>query len=513
MIAACGGKIFGQGANAKSPNVIFILADDMGIGDVGCYNDGSKIPTPNLDKLAKGGMMFKDAHTNSSVCTPTRYGIMTGRYAWRTERKNGVTQGFSKPLIKAEQMTVASFLKGKGYRNACIGKWHLGMDFTSNDGKEVEASTGKNVDFNVPIKNGPIDVGFDYYFGISASLNMPPHGFVENRKVLGDLIYMAKKEDASKFNLVGVKAGWVAKGFKQDEVLATLTAKTIDWIKEHRKANSAQPFFVYMPLNAPHAPLVPGKEFAGKSDLDHKYGDFCMEVDSRVGQIMATLDELGIADNTLVIFTADNGCSPMVKLDRLQKQGHYPGYIYRGLKGSLWDAGHRVPFIARWPDKVKANSSCDDVICVTDLLATLAEMQGERLPDEAGPDSVSFYKSLQGEALADNDKRGIVHHSDAGIFSIRRGKWKLVLDAKGGTRRNNPKDKPIKNPADLQLFDMVKDPSETTNVQHEHQEVVIELKKLLAEYVNKGRSRPGKRLSNDPVKHWPQIEVIKEYLD
>jgi len=492
------------------PNIIFILADDMGYGDVGCYNENCKIPTPHLDRLGKEGMRFTDAHTNSSVCTPTRYGILTGRYAWRTRKKNGVLQGHSSPLIERDRGTVASLLKAQGYATACIGKWHLGMDWTSRDGKTVSESNGQNVDFSAPIRNGPLERGFDYFFGISASLNMPPHAFIENRNVVGELTYLDDAEELKEHNISG-KTGWVAAGYRQDQVLPTLTRKAVAWIRKHTRDHSEEPFFLFLPLNAPHAPIVPSKDYLDRSGIG-RYGDFCMEVDGSVGEILKTLDELNLAGSTMVIFTADNGCSPQAHFGDLQAQGHYPSYIYRGLKGSLWEGGHRMPFLVRWPDVVKEGTQCHQTICVTDFLATLADMLKVAIPDHVGQDSVSFFPALQGKPLPGSSERGIVHHSDAGHFSIRRGKWKLVLHEKGGTRRHNPKDGPVSNPAALQLFDMEKDPSETTNVQHLHREKVEQLSMLLANYIAKGRSTPGVPQENDPGKHWTQIEVLKKFL-
>ena len=503
---------FANGKKQSHPNIIYILADDMGTGDVAAYNENCKFPTPNLDNMAENGLMFTDAHTNSAVCTPTRYGILTGRYSWRTSKKSGVLQGHSDHLIDLNRETIATYLKKKGYANACIGKWHLGMDWTSKDGKQVAGSTGKNVDFSKPIKNGPLDFGFDYYFGISASLNMPPHAFIENRFVKGDLVYAPTKQAIKELGLVGAKEGWVDKNFKQNEVLSQFSRKAVDWIKNHQKENPSQPFFVYMPLNAPHAPIVPGKDFLGKSKLT-QYGDFCMEVDWAVGEVLNILNELNIEENTLVIFTADNGVSPQAKLEALEQKGHFSSYIYRGLKGSLYEGGHRVPFIVKWPAKTPKNKKTDFLVCSTDLLATVADIHSEKLPDNAGEDSFSFLPVLSGQKMNDNERGGIVHHSDAGHFSIRKGKWKLILHDGGGTRRSDPKDKPvINNPAEVQLFNMENDATELVNIQQDNPEVVNELKQLLADFVNNGRSTMGTKQENDSYKNWNEIDVIKEYL-
>jgi len=502
---ACTGK-----SVSTAPNIIYILADDMGYGDVSVLNKESGIPTPNIDRIASGGISFTDAHTPSSVCTPTRYGLLTGRYAWRTSLKKGVLQGHSSPLIDPHRETVASFLKSQGYGTACVGKWHLGMEWASSDGERVNGSNGKNVDISSPVTAGPTDLGFDYYFGISASLNMPPHAYVENNSLLGNVLYLEGKEQLRKAAIQG-KDGWWDPEYRQEDVLPEFTDRAIRWMENHHSAHPEDPFFLYMPLNAPHAPIVPNEDFAGQSRLG-KYGDFCMEVDWSVGLLLDWLDKKGLSENTMIIFTADNGCSPQAGFEKLQALGHYPSHIFRGLKGSLWEGGHRVPFLVRWPALVEKGTVSDLPICLTDLMATLADLAGERLEPDVGEDSFSFLEALSGGTPPWAEERGIVHHSDAGHFSIRRGKWKLVLHEKGGTRRHNPKDLPIVNPAAIQLFDMSIDPSETTNIKHLHPEMVADLSSLLAGYISEGRSNAGPVVDNDQAKRWPQIEILDDYL-
>jgi arylsulfatase A-like enzyme len=498
-------------ASAAKPNIVYILADDMGPGDVRAYNKDCKFPTPNIDRMAAEGMKFMDAHTSSGVCTPTRYGILTGRYSWRTHLKNGVLNGHSPHLIDPARETVASLLKRNGYATACIGKWHLGMDWASTDGKEVKRTAPTNVDFSVPLRNGPPDVGFDYYFGISGSLNMDPHAFIEGREVRGTLEFLPDRAAVKARGFTGAKPGWAAEEFQQDQVLSTFAGKACTWIEKHADG----PFFLYLPLNSPHSPIVPREEFVDQSGLS-PHGDFCMETDWAVGEVLKTLDELKLAENTIVIFTADNGTSPMAKLEPMQAQGHYSSWIYRGLKGTTWEGGQRMPFVVRWPRGVKPATVSDQLICTTDLLATCAELLEVKLPDNAGEDSVSFLPALRGREISGVSSRGIVHHSDGGVFAIRRGKWKLLLDNQGGSRRTNPKDKPVINSADLLLFDMDQDAVESANLSAEHPEVVTELKILLADYINKGRSTPGAPQQNDPLpgnKSWRQTDVIQEYLE
>lgn len=491
------------------PNIIYILADDMGPGDVSAYNPKGKIPTPNIDRLAHEGVMFTDAHTNSSVCTPTRYGILTGRYAWRTPLKSQVLSGHSPHLIEIGRETVASLLKKQGYATACFGKWHLGMDWPSTDGKEVRKSAPKNVDFKAPIKNGPNDVGFDYFLGIAGSMNMDPHGLVENRHLKGDPEFVPTLDEINKRGLTQPsKPGWVVKDYCQDSVLAILTQNAGNWIEAH----ADKPFFVYFPLPSPHSPIVPSANFRGKSGLN-EHGDYCMETDWVVGQVLKKLDELGIAENTLVIFTADNGTSPKANFKEMQAKGHYPSLIYRGMKGTLWEGGHRMPFVARWPSQTKAGAVCNDPICTTDLFATVADWFDVKINDNTAEDSYSFLPVLLNKKLKGGQDRMIVHHSDLGYFAVRRGKWKVMYHNQGGSNRRNPKDKPVINNADILLFDMEKDPEESTNLSGVYPEVVEELTRELAQVIQTGRSTPGTPQPTDVGKvEWPQIDIVKKYL-
>ncbi|WP_019026105.1 sulfatase family protein [Colwellia piezophila] len=483
---------------AEQPNIIYILADDMGQGDTTVYNPASKIATPSLDRLAKEGMTFSNMHSNSSVCTPTRYGVITGRYAWRTELKNGVLGGYSRHLIDPNRETVPSLLKKQGYDTAMFGKWHLGMDMASTDGKKIKGHEGKNADLSQAIKNGPNVNGFDYYFGIAASLNHSPHAFIENDRVLGELHFIANKKEKKKLGIDG-KMGWAAKGWRQDNVQNTFIDKTIEWLEQHQKTASDKPFFVYLPLNSPHSPIAPSEKFIGKSGLS-PHGDFTMEMDYEIGRLLNKLDELKIADNTLVIFTSDNGTSPKAKLEPMQAQGHYSHMGYRGLKGSIYEGGHRVPFIVRWPDGVKAGTKTDYHGSLVDLMATAAELTNTKLADNAGEDSVSFLPVLAGKKV-DDSLRGVVYHSDAGAYSIRQGKWKLILHESGGSRRSNPKDKnnPVIAAGDIQLFDMDNDPTERVSIHKQNPEIATNLMKVLEIQINSGRSAGTGPAANDKI--------------
>ena len=512
LLTTAASFLFVLSASAAGPNIIYILADDMGVGDVKAYNPDCKFPTPNLDRLAADGMRFTDAHSNSSVCTPTRYGIMTGRYCWRTSKKRGVTGGLSPHLINPNRETVASLLKKQGYNTACIGKWHLGMDWSLKDGTIASDKSSQNmVDLKAKIKQGPNEIGFNYFFGMSASANHSPHCFIENGYVQGELEVLGENE--KKAAGIQGKPGLVAKGFKQSEILPTFTHRTCEWVKKQVETNPDQPFFVYMPLNSPHSPIVPSAKFKGKSGLS-PHGDFCMETDWAVGEVINTVNRLGITDNTIIIFTADNGSSPMAKFELMQAQGHYPSFIYRGLKGMTWEGGHRVPFIVRWPVVVKACAVSEQLICTTDLMATIAEVNGVTLANNVGEDSVSFLPALKGKNVSGIGKRGVVHHSDSGVFAMRSGKWKLLLDDVGGSRRSNPKDKPIIDSADIILFDMENDERETKNLSQKYPQVVEVMKKQLADYVNNGRSTSGIPEPNDTDgKSWAELWPLKDYLN
>jgi len=471
-------------AAAERPNIVYILADDLGYGDVHCLNpQRGKIATPNIDRLATQGMVFTDAHSSSAVCTPTRYGILTGRYAWRTRLQGGVLFGLSKPLIAPDRFTVGKLLQQHGYHTACLGKWHLGMDWpggaTDNPG-----ANGVTVDYSQPIRNGPTACGFDSFFGITGSLDIPPFIWIENDHTLGAATVRKKFE----------REGPASPDFEAVDVLPALTRKACEYIGQ--RAAEKKPFFLYLPLNSPHAPIVPTKEWQGKGGLGD-YGDFVMETDWAVGEVLAALGKHGLADNTLVIFTSDNGCSPVAGIPKLEAQGHYPSAQFRGYKADIFDGGHRIPFIARWPGRIQAGTQSDQLICLNDLMATCAELLGAKLPDNAGEDSVSILPALLG--MADKPLReAVVHHSINGSFAIRQGRWKLELcPDSGGWGVPRPGSKDVQGLPPIQLYDMTQDVGERGNVYKEHPEVVARLTELLEKYVADGRSTPGAPQQND----------------
>ncbi|MDF7801305.1 arylsulfatase [Pontiellaceae bacterium B1224] len=476
---------------ASKPNMVYILADDLGYGDVQCLNpERGKIETPHMDRLAAEGMIFTDAHTSSSVCTPSRYGILTGRYNWRSHLQDGVVWGFSPPLIAAGRLTVAGFLKEQGYNTACFGKWHLGMTMPTTNGELPKGRKPKqtNIVWDGEIKGGPVDLGFDTFYGISASLDMAPYIWIENNRFVGALNNTAPIRPAP--------------GFTKEQVLPTIGQKTIDYIEQQ---DGKKPFFIYVPLTSPHTPVIPTKEWQGRSDLGH-YGDFVMQTDHVIGQIMAAVDASEFADNTIVIVTADNGCSKAAGthggkregLAYFERQGHFPSAQFRGSKADLWDGGHRVPFIVRWPNGVKAATESDQTICLTDLMATCADLTGAALPENAAEDSVSFLPAFTGKPII-SSRTGIIHHSISGHFAYRMGDWKLLL-AKGSGGWTTPTEKEMAKIPDApegQLYNLAEDPGEQNNLYLKNPEMVETLLAQLKADIAKGRSTDGPRQDND----------------
>lgn len=495
---------------ADKPNFIFILCDDLGYGDVKCLNPEGKIATPNMDRIAREGVIFTDAHTPSSVCTPTRYGTLTGRYNWRTKLQKGVLGGLSPHLIAPDRLTVASMLKAQGYHTACIGKWHLGMDWVLKKDESVSEMTIESrqqawsVDFTQPATNGPNRVGFDSYFGISASLDMVPYCFIQNDRVTAQPTEDRELEmvhgEGSKFT----RKGPAAPGFTGYEVLPTFADKAEALIQERAEAaKTGHPFFIYLPLTAPHTPILPNSEWRGKSGLN-AYGDFVMETDAIVGRVLKALDDQGLAQNTVVILTSDNGCSLSANYPELLAKGHNPSGKLRGHKADIYEGGHRVPFLVRWPAKVQAGQSTTQLTCLTDFMATAADIVGASLPETAAEDSFSFLPALLGQKEA-SMRQSLVHHSIGGHFAIREGKWKLALcPGSGGWSEPRP-GKEAKDAPALQLFDLEKDLGEQTNLQDQHPEIVASLKMKLEQIVADGRSTLGAKQSNDA-----EIDLLKK---
>ena len=477
----------------SKPNIIYILADDLGYGDLSCLNKNSKIKTPHLDSMAAQGMYFTDAHSNSSVCTPTRYGVVTGRYAWRSRLKKGVLGGASNHLISPKRLTVASMLQKQGYHTAMIGKWHLGWDFTFIDSKANNGigfdSKKQVIDYSKPVNFGPNANGFDYYYAHCGSLDMAPYVYVEDGKVTAAPNRVTENKDYKGF----WRKGPTGPDFEHIDVLPNFVNRACKYIDE--RAKTKKPFFLYLPLPAPHTPILPIDKFKGKSGTN-EYGDFVQQVDWHVSQVLETLKKNGIDDNTIVIFTSDNGCSPRADFKELADVGHNPSHVYRGHKADIFEGGHRVPFIVHWPAKIKPGTVSKETICLTDLMATAAEINNAVIPDNAGEDSVSFLPALLGKEK--ELREATVHHSINGSFAIRQGDWKLILcPGSGGWSAPKPNEAFKKKLPLLQLYNLAKDPAESKNLYKENNTKVKELYSLLKKYIDEGRSTPGKAQSNE----------------
>lgn len=464
------------------PNIVFILADDMGYGDLGCNQPGSKIPTPHLDRLATQGMRFTDAHAASSVCTPSRYALLTGRYAWRTRLKSGVLWPWDPALIEPDRLTVAELLRCNGYRTACIGKWHLGWNWATRDGAPANQGVGygvydaarrhalgRNIDYTQPIRGGPVDCGFDYYFGEDVP-NFPPYTWFEQDRLLAQ---PTEEKPDSMFGLPGV----MAPGWSLEAVMPELTRRAVRYIED---AGSA-PFFLYFALTAPHEPIVPTREFQGKSGAG-AYGDYVCETDACVGEVMAALERTGRAENTLLIFTSDNG-PEATAYERIRQYDHWSMAGWRGLKRDTWEGGHRVPCLARWPGVTPAGSVCDRLVGLNDLMATCSDLLGVSLPPGAGEDSVSLWPLLQGRPDAPG-RSFAVYHSGRGRFALRKGDW-VFIDAPSGDDNNEPAWFKARRGYEVhncpgELFNLKEDMAERKNLYSAFPEVVRELSDLLA---------------------------------
>lgn len=483
-----------KGTDRTLPNLVYIFADDMGYGDVSALNPESKLHTPNIDAIAADGMAFTDMHSASAVCTPSRYSVLTGRYCWRSRLKSGVIGGYTPSLIEPGRETVASMLKQAGYHTGCVGKWHLGLDWQhSEDVPETPGfATTDGIDYTAPFRGGPVDFGFDRYFGIAASLDMPPYVYLD-----GDRVQTPPDHITESGGMAFWRKGPTASDFRHEEVLPVLTQKALAWIDDWADS----PFFLYFPLPAPHTPILPSPEFAGKSGTN-SYGDFVLMCDDAVGQVREKLRAHGLLDNTILIFTSDNGCSPMADYPDLLAHGHNPSYVFRGHKADIYEGGHRIPFLISWPDSMAAGGQYAQPACLSDLLATMAELVGSQLPDHAGEDSISLLPTWR-DGVKTPIREAVVHHSINGSFSIRQGDWKLELcPGSGGWSAPKSGEEPPGTPP-MQLYDLRTDISERTNVAEEHPDVVSHLTEMLVRYVRDGRSTPGA----------PQQNCQQEFFD
>jgi len=487
------------------PNVVYILADDLGIGDVSGYNPDSKISTPNIDRMVNHGLKFSDAHTSSAVCTPTRYGIITGRYNWRSTLKSGVLGGYSKALIPNDRLTVGKLLQEKGYHTAFVGKWHLGWDWAikGNTPNIDNLANNFEIDYEKPITNGPKDRGFTYSYGFSGSLDMPPYVYVEDNLITASPDRITVNVDDKGF----WRKGPTGSNFSHVQVLPHLTNKAVEYI--HSQSNAEEPFFLYFALPAPHTPILPTTDFMGKSNTN-MYGDFMLQVDDVVGQVLQALEDEGELENTIVIFTSDNGCSPKANFPELEKVNHDPSYIYRGHKADIYEGGHRVPFIVHWPEKIQNGRTTSSTICTTDLMATLADLVDYDLPEQAGEDSFSFLHLLTGAKETTPMREATVHHSINGSFAIRKENWKLILCPGSGGWSYPRTSEELEGLPSMQLYNLEMDPGEELNLIGSHPDKVKEMKLLLSEYIQKGRSTAGVPQENDGPKTWNQLHWMNE---
>lgn len=476
---------------AEKPNVIFVLADDLGFGDVSPTSPDCKIKTPHLQKMADEGITFLDAHSSSSVCTPTRYGVLTGRYNWRSRLAKGVLNGTSNHLIPAGRATVAHLLSKGGYHTQMIGKWHLGWDWSKDtENKEL----WKGIDFTKPVKNGPDINGFKNYYGHCGSLDMAPYVWVDTGKVtmIPDRQEgVTRQEDPYGW----YREGPISKDFVIDDVLPYLFEKSTDYINARAaEAKEGKPFFLYLPLPAPHTPIVPVPPFKGASKMN-PYADFVMQVDHHMGELFASLKKAGIDDNTIVFFTSDNGCSPEGNFNVLAEHGHDPSGGFRGHKADIYEGGHRVPFIVRWPSKIKGGQKTNALTCLTDFYATMRDLSGQKPEEMGGEDSFSLVPVFEGKP---NGRPSLISHSISGSFAIRQGDWKLCLSAgSGGWSAPREAEAHKQKLPPLQLFNLKSDRAEKENLIEKNPGQANELLALLQKEVRQGRCTPGKVVPND----------------
>lgn len=485
------------------PHVLLIYTDDQGYGDVSALNTGSRFQTPNLDRLVREGMAFTDAHSSDTVCTPSRYGLLTGRYSWRTRMKKGVMGAEGKGLIAEGRTTLASMLRDSGYSTAMVGKWHLGMTFHGNKG---------NRDWSRPVLDGPVDKGFDYFYGIPASMNYGVLTYIENRRILDPPTLWTQK----KANEIAIadyritppyelaRAGGeleVAPSFDDQQVLTVFTKRAVQWLDDFASEGGDEPFFLYVAYTSPHKPVIPIPEFQGKSEAG-AYGDFMMETDAHIGSLLAALDRNEMTRETLVLVTSDNGPETTYR-ERLKRFGHASAGGLRGGKRDLYEGGHRVPFIVRWPAVVKPGQRSSDLVCQTDVLATMAQVLGRELESDEAEDSVSFLPILKGEQRA--SRPPIIHHSSTGYFAIRDGRWKLnMIRGSGGSLAPRIVEAKPGEPQ-FELYDISADLAETNNVASQEPGVVSRLRDEITRIVTTGRSTAGPPADNDGESWWPEL--------
>lgn len=489
----------------KKPNIVYILADDMGYGDISCLNPECGYKTPNLDSLAQSGLCFTDAHAASAVCTPSRYGLLTGRYSWRSKMKSGVLGGYSTPLIEPGRETVADFLKQRGYKTACIGKWHLGMglpirDYNGEIDGNIPFDKHFDIDYKRPINPAPIHYGFDYYYGISASLDMPPYIYIENDRFTAQPDHLTENTGKEFW-----RKGPTAPDFEHSKVLPRLTDKLLEKIEEYRQ----EPFFLYFPMPAPHTPILPDKEFLGKSGIS-SYCDFVLMCDSMVGRVMKKLKDLDLEKDTILIFASDNGCAPAADIGEMLEKGHNPSYRFRGYKADIYEGGHRIPYIVRCPSISQKTGYCHHLVGLADLFATAAGLLGEDLPPTVGEDSLSQLPLWENPHCAPL-RTELIGQSLNGSLALRRGSYKLCMcPGSGGWAYPAPGVDDVSVMPRFQLYDLSTDPGEQKNIIEERPHIAWEMGKALKDYVLSGRSTVGKPQKNNGAAVWDTVAWLEE---
>lgn len=477
-------------AQLSKPNIIYILADDMGYGDIKALNPDSKIPTPNLDKMVSEGINFSNAHSNSAVSTPTRYGTLTGHYTFRTSLKSGVLTGYSPALIDKERKTVATLLQDNGYNTACIGKWHLGLDWPKKDtekplfeGSEWDIKDLSNVDYTARVGGVPNDNGFDYTYIIPASLDIPPYVYIENGQITAPVNEHCEAWRSDEARGMWYRHGDIADGFKHETCLQTFTDRACDYIDSASKEEN--PFFLFFPLTAPHTPWLPAEEFRGKSGAG-VYGDFVCMIDDVVAKVYKALEDNGIAENTIVIFTSDNG-SHWIESD-IEKFGHRANHVFSGYKSDIWQGGHRVPYVLTYPQLIAEGRESTHLVSSTDLIATVADLIGVELEDDMGEDSYSFLSEITEVPNKDFPKReSMIYHSIDGYFGFHQGDM-VLLNCKGSGGWFLPENK-AKDLSEQQLYNLKNDITEKNNVIHENEELAKKMFDTLQSQIEGGRSR------------------------
>tara|TARA_B100000029_G_C17610010_1_gene969282 strand:- start:50103 stop:51722 length:1620 start_codon:yes stop_codon:yes gene_type:complete len=529
-----------------NPNIILILCDDLGYGDVSSLNPNSKINTTNIDQIFENGISFNDTHTSSAVCTPSRYSLLTGRYNFRSSLKSGVNWGYSQPLIENERPSVSHILKTAGYFTAMVGKWHLGLDWKTTSGKYIseggiinETSIDPGIDFSARINGGPTDNGFDYFFGIPASLDMAPYVYLENDK----LISIPTNSDFEGYaaNIDGLsitqhdrtqfegRPGPVDNKMRPDQVLDNLSQKAVEIIDT--KFSEETPAFLYLALTAPHTPVSPSKDFVGKSGTNDQYLDFVLEVDNLVGEVINAVKRSTKHDDTLIIFTSDNGPERFMHL-RKKEIGHFSAAQFRGCKRDNWEGGHRVPFLVQWPKKIAPKQESNAMISLVDIFATIAKITDQKYPETVAEDSYDFSSVLFNNSTNTFERQYLIHHSASGFFGIRDKNWKLLIHEGSGVKEEYKStysneygekwtssdyesilDNDMSTKGPIQLYHLSSDEHEDNNLFAENPEIVKELSTKFFEILNNGRSTSGNKQSNyNNDSSWAQVDETKDNL-